>query len=74
MTSENINKLTLTVKTTRISIEGMISSYRKTNQRCSLNVQLKKPGNHINPIKDCKRFSESTIRKEIKANSKQIPL
>ena len=42
MTSENINKLTLTVKTIRISIEGMISSYRKTNQRCSLNVQLKK--------------------------------
>ena len=74
MTSENINKLTLTVKTIRISIEGMISSYRKTNQRCSLNVQLKKPGNHRNPIKDCKRFSESTIWKEIKANSMQIPL
>ena len=44
MTSENINKLTLTVKTIRISIEGMISSYRKTNQRCSLNVQLKNLG------------------------------
>lgn len=52
----------------------MISSYRKTNLKCTLAMQFRKLGNQRSPIKDCKSFSESITRKEMKAKNKQTPL